>query len=175
MDLTSTRFRSERVQRIDQNTETYDITLRTDLDRSREPYILLPDLNGGYYIENRDFNGSTDPDYFDINFSLLKKEALDTADVYVWGALTDYKIDDRFKMEYNEDAHVYTLTALLKQGNYNYLYVTVPEGKKTYFTSDLEGDWYETVNEYQVLIYFRPFGARHDRVIGFYKFNSNKR
>ena len=55
VDLRSTRFRSERVQSIDKGDETWEYTLRNDIDRSLEPYIFYPDLNGGYFIENRDF------------------------------------------------------------------------------------------------------------------------
>ena len=29
-----------------------------------------------------------------------------------------------------------------------------------------EGNWYETENQYTILIYYRPFGARYDQLIG---------
>jgi hypothetical protein len=41
--------------------------------------------------------------------------------------------------------------------------------------SMLEGDWYETENEYHIIIYYRPFGARFDRVIGYQKVLSSRR
>ena len=30
----------------------------------------------------------------------------------------------------------------------------------------LEGDWYESTNDYTLIVYYRPFGARYDRAIG---------
>jgi len=35
----------------------------------------------------------------------------------------------------------------------------------------LEGNWYETDNTYQVLVYYRPFGKRYDQLIGYKSFN----
>ena len=33
--------------------------------------------------------------------------------------------------------------------------------------SVVDGDWYETENEYQFMIYYRPFGTRYDQLISF--------
>lgn len=180
VDLRSTRFRSERVARIDKDDETWFYTLRTDLDRSREPYLIYPDLNGGYFVETQDFSASsesaTKADYVDVVFTLAQKRPRENEDVYIYGALTDWKIDERFKMEYNPTRQMYETTVQLKQGFYNYIYVTTPTGKKdSYNTAALEGDWYEAQNEYTVLVYYRPFGSRFDRVIGVGKYVSSKR
>ena len=179
VDLRSTRFRSERVSRIDKDDETWYYTLRTDLDRSREPYLIYPDLNGGYFVENSDFNNGGDSgsnaDYVDVVFSLFQKEAHENEDIYIFGELTNWKIDERFKLDFDVQKKAYDVTVQIKQGFYNYIYVTVPKGKKTYDGSALEGDWFETQNEYTVLVYYRPFGARFDRVIGISKYISNKK
>ncbi len=180
VDLRSTRFRSERVARIDKDDETWFFTLRPDLDRSREPYLIYPDLNGGYFVESNDFSNtfesSTKADYVDAVFSLVQKQPRQDEDIYIYGALTDWKVDERFKLDYDAAKQMYEATVQLKQGFYNYIYVTVPKGKKTtYDASDLEGDWYETQNEYTVLVYYRPFGSRFDRVIGLGKYVSSRR
>ena len=179
VDLRSTRFRSERVARIDKDDETWFYTLRTDLDRAREPYLVYPDLNGGYLIENTDFNSESESDYkadyVDVVFSLSHKQPIQEVDVYLYGELSHWKIDERFKLDYIPQQQKYEATVQLKQGFYNYSYVTVPKDKKNYDGSALEGDWFETQNEYTVLVYYRPFGARFDRVIGVAKYVSNKR
>jgi hypothetical protein len=179
VDLRSTRFRSERVLRIDKDDETWFYTLRNDLDRAREPYLVYPDLNGGYFVENTDFNSESESDskadYVDVVFSLSYKQPIQDADVYIYGELSQWKIDERFKLEYVPQQQKYEATIQLKQGFYNYNYVTVPKDKKSYDGSVLEGDWYEAQNEYTVLVYYRPFGARFDRVIGIGKYVSNKR
>jgi hypothetical protein len=41
-------------------------------------------------------------------------------------------------------------------------------------TTPLEGDWYETENDYAILVYFRPFGSRYDRLLFAGEFNSNQ-
>jgi hypothetical protein len=178
VDLRSTRFRSERVQTLDKNDETWDITLRVDIDRGREPYIFYPDLNGGYFIENRDFGSdlnALNADYLDVHFSLNQKEEREDEDIYIFGALTDWKIDERFKMTYSPQSRVYEGDLRLKQGFYNYRYVTIVKGGKQFDETTLEGNWFETENEYTGLIYYRPFGARYDRVIGMSKFKAQRR
>jgi hypothetical protein len=174
-DLRSSRFRTERVFRIDQGEETWDVTLRTDLDRLREPYLIYPDLNGSFFSETKDFpNQNIDQlisaDYMDTYFSLNYEQEIEDADVYIFGKLSDFKIDERFKMTYNEQRHLYEGMARLKQGFYNYIYAVVPKDKnKKPDFSKLEGDWYGAENEYHILAYYRPVGARYDRIIGYVK------
>jgi hypothetical protein len=179
VDLRSTRFRSERVMSIDKGDDTWDYVLRNDLDRSREPYLIYPDLDGGYFIETTDFINSDDAalkaDYVNTHFTLIRKTEVDEGDVYIYGALTDWKIDERFKLTYNESKRGYEGDVLLKQGFYNYNYIVVPYKTKKIDMETLEGNWYETENEYTLLVYFTPFGSRHDRVIGYYTFKSNRR
>jgi Domain of unknown function (DUF5103) len=178
VDLRSTRFRSERVLKLDKGDETWDITLRGDIDRGREPYIFYPDLNGGYFIEDRNFGSDLNAltsDYLDVHFALGKKGELDDEDIYLFGAFTDWKIDERFKMTYSAQQQAYEGDVRLKQGFYNYRYVTVIKGFKDYEEASLEGNWFETENEYTALVYYRPFGARYDRIIGLSKFKSLRR
>ena len=41
----------------------------------------------------------------------------------------------------------------------------VPEGNQL-STAAIEGNHYETPNEYQIYVYYHPFAARYDRLIG---------
>lgn len=181
VDVRSTRFRSERIQTIINGEETWEFLMRPDLDRSREPYLIYPDLNGGYFIETQDLRnqGGGSPriqaDYVNLFMAFKYKEPIPDADVYVFGQLTDWKIDERFKLDYDEKRLEYAGEIRLKQGFYNYIYAVVPRKTKIPDFSMLEGDWYETENEYHIVIYYRPFGARFDRVIGYQKVNSSRR
>lgn len=73
---------------------------------------------------------------------------------------------------------------LLKQGAYNYQYLSLPSdaatakrnGSNAYFnnnvnlpasTDDVEGNFYQTVNEYLVAVYYRAPGERYDRMLGY--------
>jgi hypothetical protein len=69
-------------------------------------------------------------------------------------------------MVYNRAEHAYTSTQLLKQGAYNYQYLIVPHGATIGYTEPLEGDFYQTINEYMILVYYRKPLSRYDRLIG---------
>ena len=70
-------------------------------------------------------------------------------------------------MQYDAGNGCYTADVLLKQGAYNYLYLWVPDGTSVGQTGRIEGDHYETVNEYLVKVYDRPVGERYDRLVGY--------
>ncbi len=56
---------------------------------------------------------------------------------------------------------------LLKQGAYNYQYLTAGAKSPAGRTAEIEGDRYQTVNEYAVKVYTRRPGERFDRLIGY--------
>jgi hypothetical protein len=60
---------------------------------------------------------------------------------------------------------MYKVNFLLKQGFYNYNFATVNvDGKLD--LSELNGTFYETENQYTVLVYYKRFGDFYERVIG---------
>ncbi|HJS54351.1 MAG TPA: hypothetical protein VJ765_07405, partial [Chitinophagaceae bacterium] len=65
-------------------------------------------------------------------------------------------------------------TLLLKQGFYDYRYITVPVKKsgETMYLDNTEGNYMNTENFYLVLVYYRPFGGRSDELVGFALLNS---
>lgn len=71
-------------------------------------------------------------------------------------------------MTYNRATGLYEKTLLLKQGAYNYQFLTIDtDGKShTASTSTIEGDYYQTRNEYLIKVYTRHRGERYDRLIG---------
>jgi hypothetical protein len=78
-------------------------------------------------------------------------------------------------MTYNQEKGMYQLDLLVKQGYYNYQYVFVPKGTSDTDEKYFEGSFYETENDYMILVYHRPYGARYDRLVGVKVFNSVKR
>ena len=70
------------------------------------------------------------------------------------------------RMVYNDALKAYVCKMRLKQGYYNYYFVEQAKGKEVIDYEVTEGNWYETENEYAILIYYRPFGARFDQLIG---------
>ena len=47
-------------------------------------------------------------------------------DIYLFGEFTNYETNENSKMEFNMEKGAYEKTLLLKQGHYDYSYVTVP-------------------------------------------------
>jgi hypothetical protein len=67
-------------------------------------------------------------------------------------------------MQYDAENKCYYLYAYLKQGGYNYMYYTLRDGAVSMLP--LEGSHWQTQNEYTVDVYYSPFGARYDRLVG---------
>lgn len=174
LDLRDFHLQSDRVATADYNKNSTDIFLRTDQSWAAQPYIFYPDLNGLSTIEAvRGINPFYEGDYATVNFSFLPPDTrlLSNKDVYLYGQLTNYEFSDSLKMRYNAEKGVYETHLLLKQGYYDYTYLTRelsnPENKAT-----LDGNFYETENVYTVLVYYRPFGARADELIAVSMINS---
>ena len=113
-------------------------------------------------------------DYANVLFTLYSPQEL-SGDVYLTGALNDWQLKEEYKMAYNPAVNGYVLKVLLKQGYYEYAYATAMDQKGVRIAdmSETEGNSQETQNNYTVIIYYRPFGARYDQVIGAVTFDSN--
>ena len=55
---------------------------------------------------------------------------------------------------------------LLKQGGYNYVYALKAKNNNELSVVRTEGSFWQSRNRYEVLVYYRPFGARYDRLVG---------
>ena len=63
---------------------------------------------------------------------------------------------------------------ILKQGFYNYQFAFVHDNvPKVVDLTEIEGDSYETENEYHILVYYRPFGSRYDQLVAVQQLNSS--
>ena len=112
-------------------------------------------------------------DYGLAHFSLKSVIPFEGKKVYLFGELTDWQLQDKYELQYNNETNSYEGEALLKQGYYNYYYaLSDTEKPGAIELSETEGHWHETENDYTVLIYWRPFGQRYDRVVAVKTFNS---
>lgn len=176
-DCKNIYFKSERVHRIDAIGKYYHIELEPDENGLRKPYQYLQDLNGRYLIKQ---DGATDngvdPDYVFVHFSLPMPAQLLNANVYVYGSFSAWSLTDKYKMDYNFETKAYEAVLLLKQGLYNYCYVQADEGGATMVEeAELEGSFWQTENEYQILLYHRSKSNRYDQLVGINFYNSQKR
>ncbi|HLF64309.1 MAG TPA: DUF5103 domain-containing protein [Saprospiraceae bacterium] len=103
-------------------------------------------------------------DYVDVLFT-LKTDAPYDSDVFLLGAFTDWKLDEKFRMTYKREYGAYFADIPMKQGFYDYIYV-LANSDGTPDETTIEGHWYEASNDYTILIYHTPFGARYDQLVG---------
>ena len=180
IDLRSLRLMSERMQKLtDSDTSSrIDVFVNPDGERRQQLYVYYRDYNGIYTVENRDnANPFWQSDYAWVHFTFVPpgNRAYEGKSIYVFGELTNYEQNDASKMLFNEQKGVYEKEIYLKQGYYNYSYVTLTDKKQTGLPASLEnteGNFWGTENGYMVMVYFRPFGARADELVGFTRVNS---
>ena len=140
--------------------------LTMDEPRNEASYVYDSTQHGRFMID--DYN-STDPDlgadYVSVHFTLDAPQIGDGA-IYLDGDFTGHDFNDENLMRYDWQDGLYHAELLLKQGSYNYQYVVVPYNKVGAYPSPIEGNKYETRNEYLVRVYLREPGSRGDRLVG---------
>ena len=134
-------------------------------------YLYDEDQNGAFIIRNSDDEDvATTCDYVFTHFT-LKSPQLPGGEVYLNGEWTYTRFIPEYRMTYNRETQAYEATALLKQGYYNYNYLFVPDGETQGNSGRTDGNFYETENEYIILVYHRPNGGRYDKLVGYRRMN----
>ena len=165
-DISSRRSNGMNVARIDYRRPFYYMYVIPSLIKTKPSYSYDQDQNGRVIYRNLDADDiNIEGDYFYTYFTLQADDPLPN-DVYINGAFTNNTFSEKYKMKYDRDNREYNLTLLLKQGIYNYQYLT--NGS----TEDITGNFHETENEYTVYVYYRPSGQLYDSFIGFSLFQS---
>lgn len=162
----SIRYKRQHVAEIiERKDSTFHVYLKPDVPRKEQRFFMYNDYNGQFKIEHQE---GRDPnltaEYVYVHFTLDEKPELKGKDIYVYGALTDWSIQKKYKLQYNPKQDLLEAVLPLKQGNYDYMYVyKTNDGYSSDYT---EGNFYRTGNKYLVFIYYKPFGARYDRLVG---------
>lgn len=145
--------------------DIYHSYLYSQKPRNKSPYTYFPDINGQFVIRTIEAqNPFTEADYAMVHFSLDMNE-FQNKEVYVYGAYNDFKTTSENKMTFNSKTNTYEVAILLKQGFYNYTFVTKDENNVVNPT-EINGSFYQTENEYTVLVYYKAFGENFQRVLG---------
>lgn len=154
------------VERIEYFDPYYHYVLGGDAPRADSEYSYDQTQHGRYFIRNYTSDDSDiEADYGVVHFTLDMPEQ-PGAMIFLDGDFVQRRFDDNSRMFYNHATGRYERAMLLKQGAYNYQYLFVPPGATRGYTSRIEGDKYQTVNEYSVRVYHRRRGERYDRLIG---------
>jgi hypothetical protein len=155
------------IARSELGEDIYHTYLYTNEERKNVPYTLFPDINGNFYI--RTLYGDSpniDADYSWVHFYLDSLENFEGKEIYVSGNFNDWALNNSNKMIYNNKTNLYEATILLKQGFYNYQFLT-KDKQGNLSNYDIDGSFYQTENDYTVLVYYRAFGTRYTQVIGY--------
>ncbi len=200
LDMRSFRVRNGNIAELKRGLDKTEIYLQPDVSRINEPYLSVIDLNGDFMIENIDLNrnfnnlsrdtaffgngapirpsvsrsgqANLNSDYAEVWFFLKEPQLISGHSVHILGEFNQWQPNEQNKMVYNEAVNSYVGKLLMKQGYYDYAYGIADPDTRTLNLSEMEGNRFETINEYTILIYFRPFGQRYDRIIGTASFTS---
>ena len=155
--------------------ELYENFLFTNIDRSVRPYTYNPDINGNFQVRNlyASQNQNIEADYVLMHFNLQHYGSLGDKEIHIYGNFNNWTIDQTTYMRYNEKTDTYQNARLFKQGFYNYKYVMVNRDGSVE-QGPVSGDFWQTENQYTVLVYYRAPGARFDRLMGEGSANSTK-
>ncbi|MDN3582158.1 type IX secretion system plug protein domain-containing protein [Mucilaginibacter flavus] len=169
-DLRTLKLNSQRVAKIYKDTGNV-VVLLSDPMRDNPNYVQYYDNNGKFYILNQDGRDPrNDADYAHVYFNLAPNRLGTDGAVYIVGQFNDYKLDEHSRLIRDETGRYYT-NLLLKQGVYDYEYVWVDSNGKA-DDVPIEGNHFETENDYQLLVYYRPPTARWDELVGFSMVNT---
>lgn len=154
------------VDGITMTDDGYLAILNTDTPKAEESYVFDETQNGKYVIrEYYSDNSDTEAEYINVMFT-LKMPRLKTGEIYIEGDLTGRKLDENSRMTYDYDTESYTKNLVLKQGAYNYQYIVKPYNSSRQYQNTIDGNKYQTNNEYIVKAYYRKPGERYDRLGG---------
>jgi len=166
-EMTSYKYSTMGVNKTEYFKPFYNVELFPAEPRLKG-YIYDQDQNGRFLIHSQDaIDDLTGSDYFLVHFSIPMQLPIIDGGIYLNGDFIPDVLNADTKMLYNFDRKAYEKSMLLKQGAYNFQYLYFPVKTRKATPLRMEGSYWETENEYQVYVYYRPIGERYDRLIGF--------
>ena len=171
IDLRSSFTRGYMVERI-QLGDPDELWMTPQSSRALGRYTDQRDFNGQFIIENRDqTNPNIACDYIKLHVDWQGEGASSDA-WFIRGAFNHWAWDQ--PLRWNATTQKWTTELNLKQGVYDYLFSRI-KADGTREDAPLEGNFADTENLYEVLIYHRPPGARSDHLVGFARIPSRQR
>jgi hypothetical protein len=177
LDMRSFRFQSDRIESVKYGTSSTEIIVRPDANRSTQRFNFFRDNNGMFTIETTEsINPLWQADYATVKFTFVpgNNGPFPDKDVFIVGQLTNYNLNDSAKMVFNTEKGAYERSLFLKMGYYDYCYATIDRNdrKRKASFEFTEGNYWESENNYTILVYYRPLGGRADELIGITTVNS---
>ena len=162
------RVASNTISRVDSQKDIYSSYLFTNEARANSNYYNNQDVNGNFVIrrlfaENSDIEADYAWVYFSLSAPLFRSS--DGA-IYVTGMFNNYTLTAENKMEYNPEKAIYEKAILIKQGFTNFEYLAVKPNGSIDSENAIDGNYFQTENEYTVLVYYKEDTDRFTRIIG---------
>ncbi len=155
------------ISRVDSNNGVYNTHLYADNARINKTYTYNPDANGNFIPLNANTsNNAIEADYSWVFFTLSAPSFYEKKNIYINGMFNNYAISDENKMDYNQEKGIYEKAIMIKQGFTNYQYVVADQNKKIDYENAIDGNFWQTENNYFAIIYYRENNQRYDRIIG---------
>jgi len=155
------------IARVDANNGVYNTHLYTNNARINKTYTYNPDANGNFIPLNVNTSNNTiEADYSWVFFTLSAPSFYEKKNIYINGMFNNYAISDENKMDYNQEKGIYEKAIMIKQGFTNYQYVVADQNKKIDYENAIDGNFWQTENNYFAIIYYRENNQRYDRIIG---------
>lgn len=146
--------------------DLYHHYLFRDQIRAFDPYTYNPDINGKFVIRTmQGRNDAIEAGYVWTHFGLQTNENFKDGEIHLYGGFNNYVLDDSTRLDFNPLTGTYETARLFKQGYYDYKYVLLKKDG-TLDEGFISGNFVSTENEYTVIIYYHPPGARYSRIIG---------
>jgi hypothetical protein len=162
------RVASNTISRVDSQKDIYSSYLFTNEARANSNYYNNQDVNGNFVIrrlfaENNDVEADYAWVYFSLSAPLFRSS--DGA-IYVTGMFNNYALTTENKLEYNPEKAIYEKAILIKQGFTNFEYLAVKPNGSIDSENAIDGNFFQTENEYTVLVYYKEDTDRYTRIIG---------
>lgn len=166
MEMLSTRYPGMHGESMKWFEPYFHYTLMTDAPRRN--YLYDEDRNGLSVVRwSGSGDANTEADYVMTHFRLDMIPLTDGAHVFVQGQWTMPAFSSDYAMRYDENEKCYVADLLMKAGYYNYMYLcTSTSQPQRGSTLPVEGSFYQTENEYDVLVYYKAAGARYWQLVG---------
>ncbi len=171
-DNNNIRATSNNVARSDSGSDIYKSFLFTNKARANYPYSYMQDVNGNFVVRNINAtNNDIEADYSWVYFSLSAPAFMSAKGIYLAGMFNNYSLTTEYKMDYNAEKNLFEKSILMKQGFTNYKYIVADDKGNIDNENAIDGNFWQTENDYSVIVYYCGNNDRYDRVIG--KGNAN--
>lgn len=159
--------RPERTKTVYREDDYYVVTLYKDKKRNTVTWTEEDDIHGGMsiYLERTNLDPRKEADYARVDFS-LEWPFMTDKDIYILGALTNWRLDENSMMNYDFEEKCYKKGLLLKQGYYDYMYVIKDRETGITTLEPINGSFWETNNNYTIYVYMRDPTLNYDMLIG---------